>query len=104
MIIIGITAAEKIVVNPIIEYQAATPAINNDVTNEIRRGSMTRNQALNIAKKFDGEPPDSGHIKKYLEYYSMNGDEFNEIIDKWANKDLFYKNNQNIWTPKFEIY
>ena len=33
IIIIGITAAEKIVVNPIIEYQAATPAINNDVIN-----------------------------------------------------------------------
>ena len=78
--------------------------VSMDVTNEIRRGSMTRNQALNIAKKFDGEPPDSGHVKKYLEYYSMNADEFNEIIDKWANKDLFYKNNQNIWTPKFEIY
>ena len=75
-----------------------------EVTNEIRRGSMSRNQAINIAKKFDGEPPDENHIKKYLEYYSMNENEFNEVIDKWANKNLFYKNNENTWTPKFEIY
>jgi hypothetical protein len=32
MIIIGITAAENIVVNPIIEYHAATVAIASDVT------------------------------------------------------------------------
>ena len=33
IIIIGITAAENIAVNPIIEYQAATEAIAKDVTN-----------------------------------------------------------------------
>ena len=75
-----------------------------EVTNEIRRGSMTRNQAINIAKKFDGEPPDEVHVKKYLEYYSMDLEEYNRILEKWANKDLFYKNNENKWTPKFEIY
>jgi hypothetical protein len=75
-----------------------------EVTNEIRRGSMSRNQAINIAKKFDGEPPDKDHIKKYMEYYSMDENEFNEVIDKWANKNLFYKNNENKWTAKFEIY
>ena len=75
-----------------------------EVTNEIRRGSMTRNQAINIAKKFDGEPPDETHIKKYLEYYSMDEKEFNNVIDKWADQNLFYKNNENKWTPKFEIY
>tara|TARA_B100000214_G_C23851244_1_gene573489 strand:+ start:75 stop:194 length:120 start_codon:yes stop_codon:yes gene_type:complete len=32
MIIIGMTAAENIVVNPIIEYHAATAAIASDVT------------------------------------------------------------------------
>tara|TARA_Y100000401_G_scaffold24817_1_gene17167 strand:+ start:154 stop:297 length:144 start_codon:yes stop_codon:yes gene_type:complete len=31
MIIIGTTAAENIVVNPIIEYQAATAAMESDV-------------------------------------------------------------------------
>ena len=34
----------------------------------------------------------------------LNENEFNEVIDKWANKNLFYKNNENTWTPKFEIY
>jgi len=33
IIIIGMTAAENIAVNPIMEYQAATDAIARDVTN-----------------------------------------------------------------------
>jgi len=35
MMIIGMTAAENIAVNPIIEYHAATAAIASDVTNVI---------------------------------------------------------------------
>ena len=43
-------------------------------------------------------------FKKYLEYYSMDEKEFYNVIDKWANQKLFYKNNENKWTPKFEIH
>ena len=34
----------------------------------------------------------------------INGLNLNEVPDKWANKKIFYKNNENKWTPKFEIY
>tara|TARA_B110000090_G_C13150019_1_gene357279 strand:- start:22 stop:705 length:684 start_codon:yes stop_codon:yes gene_type:complete len=78
--------------------------VSSDVSCEIRRGSMTRNQALNIAKVLDGEPPDEEHIKKYLSYYKIPLDEYNKIIDKNVNKNLFYKNNKGDWTKKFEIY
>ena len=40
----------------------------------------------------------------YLEYYTISLEEFDQILDKWANKDLFYKNNKGVWTSKFEIY
>ena len=75
-----------------------------ECSNDIRREAMTRNQAINISKKFDGEKPTENHIKMYLDYYSMDLDTFNSVLDKWANKDLFYKNNEGIWSPKFEIY
>lgn len=78
--------------------------VSTEVSNEIRRSSMTRNQAINIANTFDGEMPDEDHIKKYLDYYKISINEFNNIIDKNANKDLFYKNNNKKWTKKFEIY
>lgn len=68
---------------------------------EIRRGAMTRDQALNLVKIFDGNYPKK-HMKMYLEYYGMKKSEFDLIIDKWANKNLFYKKN-NKWYPKFQV-
>jgi hypothetical protein len=45
--------------------------VSTEVSNEIRRGSMTRDQAINIAKVFDGEKPGEDHIEKYLSYYQI---------------------------------
>ena len=78
--------------------------VSSEVSNEIRRSSTTRNQAINIANALDGEAPDENHVKKYLDYYKIKKSEFDEIIDKHTNKELFYKNNNNQWTKKFEIY
>ena len=68
---------------------------------EIRRGAMTRDQALNLVKLYDGYFPNK-HLNMYLNYYDLNRTQFDKIIDKWANKNLFYKKNKK-WHPKFEI-
>ena len=33
----------------------------------------------------------------------FNSPEFHQIIDNWANKQLFYKDNKNKWKAKFEV-
>lgn len=66
---------------------------------EIRRGSMTRDQALNLVKMYDNSYP-YDLIDTYLEYYKMTKEEFDAVLDKYANKDLFEKIN-GIWSPKF---
>lgn len=73
----------------------------SEIGNEIRRGAMSRAQAVNITKKFDGEFP-AKHVDSYLEYYGMTLDEFNAVLDKWANKELFEKRDGR-WTPRFTI-
>ena len=42
-------------------------------------------------------------IDKFLDYYEMSRVEFEGVLDKWANKELFDKVNGK-WTPKFNIY
>lgn len=69
---------------------------------DIRRGALTRNQALNLVKKYDGEYPEP-FIDHYLKFYDMTREEFDVVIDKWANKDLFEKVNGR-WVPTFEVY
>jgi hypothetical protein len=73
----------------------------SEIGNEIRRGAMTRQQAVNITRKFDGEFPDV-HRSSYLEYYNMTTEEFDATLDKWANKDLFEKVNGK-WVPLFKV-
>ena len=68
---------------------------------EIRRGSMTRSQAVNLVKMYDNAYP-SKLIKKYLDYYQMSKEEFDKVLDKYANRDLFQKVD-GIWKPKFSV-
>jgi len=70
-----------------------------DVGIDIRRGAITRKQAINLVKKYDGEYPHD-YIDDYLNYFEMTKQEFDEVIDKWANKNLLEKNSEGIWVKK----
>lgn len=71
------------------------------VGTDIRSGLMTREQAIDLVKKFDGEFPEK-YVPYYLKYYNMTREEFDVVLDKWANKDLFTKINGK-WIPIFEV-
>ena len=64
---------------------------------EIRRGAMNRDQAINLAKLYDNNYP-KNFIDLYLEYYQMRHDEFQNVLDKFANKDLFDKKKRYLGT------
>ncbi len=68
---------------------------------EIRRGAMTRDQAINLVRLYDGIYPEE-FIDTYLDYYQMTLQEFDAVLDRWVNKDLFEKNDGR-WQPKFVV-
>lgn len=68
---------------------------------EIRRGSMSRDQALNLVKMYDNAYPHD-LLDTYLEYYKMTKEEFDAVLDSYVNTDLFEKVD-GIWEPKFEV-
>lgn len=68
---------------------------------EIRRGAMHRDQAINLVQLYDNQFPHD-FIELYLDYYEMTRSEFDEVLDKYANKDLFIKQD-GLWIPKFEV-
>ena len=67
---------------------------------DVRRGSMTREQAVQLVRMYDDIMPEK-YFEEYCDYYKMPMKEFLKVIDKWANKDLFEKKNR--WVPKFNI-
>ena len=72
-----------------------------DACIEIRRGAMTRDQAVNLVRLYDGQYP-SEFISMYLDYYKLTLEEFGLILDRWVNRDLFVKKN-GLWKPSFTI-
>jgi len=68
---------------------------------DIRRGAMTREQGLQLVRIYDNHYP-SEFMGEFLKYYKMTQDEFDLIIDRHANKDIFEKINSR-WMPKYEI-
>ena len=74
---------------------------NQDACIEIRRGAMDREQAKNLVTLYDGQFPEE-LLETYLEYYDMEKNEFFNILDKWANKEILKKDSQ-FWKANFEI-
>jgi N-acetyl sugar amidotransferase len=74
---------------------------NQDASIEVRRGAMNREQAVNLVRLYDGHYPEE-FIELYLAYYEMSQKEFDDVIDRYANKDLFEKIDDR-WKPKFTV-
>jgi N-acetyl sugar amidotransferase len=74
---------------------------NQDACIEVRRGAMDRQQAVNLVRLYDGHYPEE-FIELYLTYFRMTQKEFDEVIDRYANKELFEKVDGR-WKPKFVV-
>jgi hypothetical protein len=68
---------------------------------EIRRGAMTRDQAVELVRLYDNHYPEE-FIDQYLDYYQMTHEEFDAVLDKWTNRELFTKVDGR-WQPTFEV-
>ena len=68
---------------------------------EIRRGAMARDQAVNLVRLYDGHYPEE-YLETYLDYFQMDQSEFDSVIDRWVNKELF-KSENGRWTPLFIV-
>ncbi|WP_107785766.1 N-acetyl sugar amidotransferase [Campylobacter concisus] len=74
---------------------------SQDAGIDIRRGAISRKEAIELVIKYDGIFPEI-YLEGYLKYYDLTKEEFDNIIDKWANKDLFFKKD-GVWIPKFKV-
>jgi len=72
-----------------------------DASIEVRRGAMDRQQAVNLVRLYDGHYPHE-YLETYLDYYQITRSEFDAVLDKFANKDLF-KKVDGYWKPLFQV-
>jgi N-acetyl sugar amidotransferase len=67
----------------------------------IQTGHMTREQALDLARKYDGEFP-SRFLDEVLDYLDMTMEEFTETIDRHRNSEIWDRRDGR-WTLRFPL-
>ena len=58
---------------------------------EIRHGRLTRNEGIELVKKYEGKIPKK-YLEKFLDAANISENEFCAICDKFTNKEIFLKN------------
>ena len=69
----------------------------------IRYGMMTREEAIPIIKERDGAP-DPLCVRDFCAFCGYTEAEFWAIIDKFYNRDIFYKDEYGRWMLKEPIW
>ena len=75
-----------------------------DASQEIRNSHITREEAVALVKKFDGEFPER-YFQEIMTYLDINPDYFrNELTDKFRSPHLWRKNTAGEWELKHKVY
>ncbi|MDB3961746.1 N-acetyl sugar amidotransferase [Paracoccaceae bacterium] len=75
----------------------------SDTSHEIRDGKITREEGINLVKKYDGEFP-SNYYKKFLQFCMITDTEFQEIVDSWRSDHIWQRDNEGNWQLKHPIW
>lgn len=102
---LGITSLDEdwVGMNQMIKYlKFGFGRITDYVNEDIRNGKITRDEAIKLVEKYDGNCSPK-YIRSFCDYIEITVDQFWEHVDKSVNKDLFYKDSYGKWIPKFNV-
>ena len=89
--------------NPYMKYLKFGHSVATDNASRwIRYGMKTREEMIPYVEEKDGKL-DQGIVEKFCEFTHLSIDEFWKIMDKWYNTELFEKDRDGIWRPKFKV-
>ena len=74
----------------------------SDAAHEIRDGHITREEAVALIKKYDGEFPKK-YYQEFLEYCDLSENEFNDVIESWRSEHIWLRVGDN-WKLKNPVW
>lgn len=74
----------------------------SDAAHEIRDGKITREEAIALVRRYDGEFPKK-NFKVFLEYAGITEDEFWSVADSWRS-DHIWKTENNEWRLRSPVW
>lgn len=74
-----------------------------DSSQEVRNNHLTRDEAVSLVKKFDGEFPDR-YFNEIMEYLNIDPEYFkNELTDKFRSEHLWKRDKNGIWRLRHTV-
>ena len=74
----------------------------SDTAHEIRDGKISKEEGIQLVKKFDREFPKK-YFREFLEYCDIDEDIFWKVIDSWRSEHIWTREN-NEWKIRRAIY
>ena len=68
----------------------------------VQNDQMTRDEAINLARKYDSEFPEDD-FEEVLNFLDINQEEFEKIVDKHRNSEIWESSLNNKWSLKYSI-
>ncbi len=73
-----------------------------DAAQEVRNGKITREEAVQLVKRYDQEFPKK-YFEEFLEYISMTDDEFHATVDRFRSPHL-WKLEEGAWKLRHAVW
>lgn len=95
--------SDLIIANQMIKYfKFGFGFATDEVCYDIREGRLSRKDAIWLVNEYDGRCGDR-YIKIACDYLSISKEEFWTVVDKFVNRDLFKKDENGKWIPRFTV-
>ncbi|WP_454021052.1 N-acetyl sugar amidotransferase [Azospirillum sp. Marseille-Q6669] len=92
-----------VAVNQMLKYiKLGFGKVTEQVSGAIRHGVMTREEAQELARLYDGVVGDK-ILQRFCRYIGLSEDEFRAVVDRFRNQDLFERNGDG-WRLKDPPY
>ena len=76
--------------------------VTEQASGAIRNGVMTRAEAIEVVRKYDGKCADR-YIKKFCDYIEITEEEFWRVADSYRNKEIWEQDRDGDWKLKVEL-
>lgn len=91
------------IVNQMIKYyKFGFGFATDEACYDIREGRISRKDAIWLVNEYDGKCGQK-YIEEFCKYIDITLEEFWKVVDKHVNKELFEKDENGKWIPKFKI-
>lgn len=74
----------------------------SDAAHEIRDGHLTRDEAVALVRRYDGEFP-ARHFSEFLEYCDLSEDAFWRTVDRYRQPHVWSKGSDGSWNLRHQV-